>query len=50
MVKISSAQVSVLTGGVFPEYPCERVVDGRPQGSLTEVASNCLSSAIRSRR
>jgi hypothetical protein len=29
MVKISSAQVSVITGGVLPEYPCERVVDGR---------------------
>ena len=29
MVKISSAQVSVITGGVLPEYPCERVADGR---------------------
>jgi hypothetical protein len=29
MVEISSAQVSVITGGVLPEYPCERVVDGR---------------------
>jgi hypothetical protein len=25
MVKISSAQVSVITGGVLPEYFCERV-------------------------
>ena len=29
MVKISSAQVSVITGGVLPEYRRERVVDGR---------------------
>jgi hypothetical protein len=29
MVKISSAQVSVITGSVLPEYPYERVVDGR---------------------
>ncbi len=28
MVKIPSALVSVITGGVLPEYPCEGVVDG----------------------
>jgi hypothetical protein len=42
MVKISSAQVSVITGGVLPEYFCERVGDGRLDRNPLLAALNAV--------
>ena len=46
MVKISSAQVSVITGGVLPEYFCERVGDGRLDRNPLLAALNAVRTGL----